>query len=208
LMKLLFFLGSVFVISLSGALQPGPVTATAIAEGMRSRFAGLLIAVGHAIIELPLMILILFGVGRVFQSTLAQVIIGLAGGAVLLYMAVGMLASAKKAALKDTKPVRSNPVAAGIVLTAGNPYFLIWWATIGLGLTVNMRQFGLWAFPLFALVHWICDAAWLTFLSWTSYKGAEVLGPQRFRVALQVCAVAMFLFAAKFIYGAVKLLQI
>jgi len=52
----LFFLAQVLIISCSGAMQPGPVTATAIAMGARNRYAGTLLAIGHGIIEFPLMV--------------------------------------------------------------------------------------------------------------------------------------------------------
>lgn len=94
-MALLLFLIQVFIISFSGAMQPGPVTATAITMGARSRWAGALIAVGHGIIEFPLMALILFGVGALFRRTMTQIVIGLAGGLVLLYMAYGMFKTSK-----------------------------------------------------------------------------------------------------------------
>ena len=57
-MVLLLFLGQVVVISLSGVMAPGPVTAAAIGMGARSRYAGMLLAIGHGIVEFPLMILI------------------------------------------------------------------------------------------------------------------------------------------------------
>jgi len=78
-MALLFFLLKVFVISFSGAMQPGPVTATVITMGTRNRYAGILLAIGHAIIELPLMVLIVLGMGTLFKSEKTQVVIGLAG---------------------------------------------------------------------------------------------------------------------------------
>ena len=67
-MSLLFFLAQVLVISCSGAMQPGPVTATAIAMGARSRYAGSLLAVGHGIIEFPLMVVIILGMGKFFEN--------------------------------------------------------------------------------------------------------------------------------------------
>jgi threonine/homoserine/homoserine lactone efflux protein len=90
-MVLLFFLLQVFVISLSGVMAPGPVTAAAIGMGTRSRFAGSLIAVGHGIVEFPLMVLIVLGAGGVFELPAAQIGIGLAGGIILLVMGIGML---------------------------------------------------------------------------------------------------------------------
>ena len=104
-MSLLLFLFQVFVISISGAMQPGPVTATAITMGAKNRWAGVLIAVGHGIIEFPLMILIILGLGSIFQKPPTQITIGLIGGAVLLYMALSMFKSSSSSV---------NPAQAGI----------------------------------------------------------------------------------------------
>ena len=87
--QLLFFI-QVFVISFSGAMQPGPVTTTAIALGNRSRHAGLALALGHGLVEFPLMILIMLGMGIILKSSLVQIIIGLAGGTILIIMAIQM----------------------------------------------------------------------------------------------------------------------
>jgi len=203
-MALLVFLLKVFVISLSGAMQPGPVTATAIAIGTRNKYAGILMAVGHAVIELPLMILIMMGIGKLFASEKAQIAIGLAGGTVLLVMAIQMLVTAMRDRTTEEKPVKDKPVLAGLVLSGSNPYFLIWWATIGLKLATDAREFGIWSFPLFALTHWLCDGGWLQGLSWTSFKGATLLGPKKLRIVLLLCSGAMFLFGLKFIYDSVS----
>jgi len=203
-MSLLLFLGQVFIISFSGVMQPGPVTTTAIVDGARNRFAGVLIAVGHGIIEFPLMILILLGLGRIFESPKTQIAIGLVGGLLLLYMAIQMWTTSKAADIGASKPVKSKPVIAGIVLSAGNPYFLIWWATIGLKLATDAKEFGVWAFVLFALTHWSVDCAWLAALSWASFKGATLVGPGCYRIVLKVCSAAMFLFGLKFIYDSVS----
>ena len=201
-MSLLFFLLQVFVISFSGAMQPGPVTATAIAIGGRNRYAGVFIALGHAIIEFPLMILIMMGIGKVFQSPKFQIVVGLAGGVVLLIMAITVLISLKANDGKQEKTRRDKPVLAGLILSASNPYFLLWWATIGLALATTAKGFGIWAFALFALVHWLCDCLWLQALSWASFKGSSVLGPHRQRVVLMICSLALFAFGLIFIYHA------
>jgi threonine/homoserine/homoserine lactone efflux protein len=61
-------------------MAPGPVTAAAIGMGTRSRYAGMLIAIGHGIVEFPLIVLIVLGLGRILKLPTAQIIIGLAGG--------------------------------------------------------------------------------------------------------------------------------
>ncbi|TFG49810.1 MAG: hypothetical protein E4H40_02360, partial [Candidatus Brocadiia bacterium] len=101
--------------------------------------------------------------------------------------------------------VRSKPVAAGILLSAGNPYFLLWWATIGLKLATDARSFGILAFPLFAITHWTVDCVWLLALSWASFKGKKLLGQESYHIVLKVCSAAMFFFSLKFIYDSIAL---
>ena len=152
-MSVLFFLFEVVLISLSCVMAPGPVTAAAIAMGARNRFAGVLIAVGHGIIEFPLMILIILGMDKILSSSYTKIVIGLAGGVFLLIMAIGMLSSVIKTEEQNVRVVKSGPLVAGIALSGGNPYFLLWWATVGLALATTATQLGVWAFGLFAIVH-------------------------------------------------------
>ncbi len=205
-MNLLFFLVEVVVISLSGVMAPGPVTAAAIGMGTRSRYAGPLIAVGHGVVEFPLMILIVLGVGRILKLPTAQIVISLAGGIFLLIMAIQMLKSLHSAEKQQGKVTKSAPVLAGVILSAGNPYFLLWWATIGLALATTATGIGIWAFALFAIIHWLCDLIWLSALSWASFKGSVLLGPRGMRIVLLICSAALFVCGLIFIYNAVNIL--
>ncbi len=205
-MDLLFFLAQVFIISITGALQPGPVTATAITMGTRNRWAGTLMAVGHGIIEFPLMIVIVLGVGLYFKMPKVQIAIGLAGGVFLILMGIQSLVGLKSEAEVKSKSLDSKPVLAGIILSAGNPYFLLWWATVGLALATEATKWGIWAFALFAMTHWSVDLIWLQILSWASFKGSTLLGQRGLRAVLVFCSVALFGFGLYFIYMAVNLL--
>jgi threonine/homoserine/homoserine lactone efflux protein len=199
-MSLLLFLSNVLVISLSGALAPGPVTAAAIGMGSSDRWAGLFMALGHGLVEFPLMLLLLLGVGRLLKRPSLSILIGLAGGGFLVFLAVGMFQGLGGAGAAPVQATANGPLAAGILLSVGNPYFLVWWATVGLTLITTARTtFGLWAFGLMALVHWSCDLVWLTVLSWASFRGSVLLGPRGQQVVLAVCAAAMFAFGLYFI---------
>jgi threonine/homoserine/homoserine lactone efflux protein len=201
-MGVLLFLFQVISISLSGVMAPGPVTTAAIAMGARNRYAGALIAVGHAIIEFPLMILIILGMGRILESTKTQIVIGLVGGAFLLTTAAQMLISLRTTTSSQGNVRKEKPVIAGVILSAGNPYFLFWWATVGIKLAIGARQLGVWAFGLFAVVHWLCDFVWLQVLSWGSFKGTKLLGERSQRIILMVCSGVLFFFGLFFIYSA------
>ena len=85
-------------------------------------------------------------------------------------------------------------------MTAANPYFLIWWTTIGLALTTQATQLGIFAFALFVLIHWLCDLIWLEALSLASFRGSKLLGPRTQRIILSVCAAAMLAFGIRFLY--------
>ncbi len=201
-MTLLLFLIQVFVISLSGVLSPGPVTAAAIATGQRSRHSGALLAVGHGLLEFPLMILIMLGMGRLLKLSYTQIAIGLAGGIVLLIMAIQMLRSANASQDKQNQQVKGGSILTGFILSASNPYFLVWWATVGLALATTARQLGIWAFALFTITHWLCDLIWLEALSLASFKGTLLLGPRSQKIVLLVCSLAMLFFGLFFIYRA------
>ena len=201
-MSLLLFLIQVVVISLSGVMAPGPVTAAAIAMGARSRYAGTLIAIGHAIIEFPLIILITLGMGKLLELANTRIVIGLAGGAFLMIMAIRMLIGLKTTHNPQDQGRKENPLLTGLILSAGNPYFLLWWATVGLALATRATQLGIWAFALFALVHWLCDYVWLQALSWASFNGSKLFGPRSQKIVLLICSIALLFFGLLFIYNA------
>lgn len=199
-MAVLFFLAEAFLISFSGAAQPGPVTAAAIAFGRRNRYAGIALAIGHGVIEFPLMVLIVLGLGRFFERVPVQIVIGLVGGAVLLFMGIQMRIGLRTAQRREETAVKSQPLLAGMVLSASNPYFLLWWATIGLALATEATGFGIWAFVLFAMVHWAVDLGWVTALSWASFKGSTLMTERNQRSILAGCANAMVIFGMKFVF--------
>ena len=62
---MLAFLIQTILISLSGVMAPGPITAVTIGKGSVSPYAGALVAVGHGIVEFPLMAAVYFGAGYI-----------------------------------------------------------------------------------------------------------------------------------------------
>jgi len=201
-MELVWFLVGVGGVSLTGVMMPGPVTAAAIAMGASNRYAGALMAVGHGIVEFPLIVLITLGMKEIIESTPVKVVIGLAGGVFLIIMAIQILSSLKNANKPQVAISKSAPLLAGVILSGCNPYFFIWWATAGLALATTAAGLGVWAFVLFAIVHWLCDLVWLEALSWASFRGSVLLNPRRQRIVMLVCATVLFGFGLLFIGGA------
>jgi len=194
------------VISLSGVMAPGTLTAATIAQGTRSKNAGALIAIGHAIIEIPLIFLLILGFGVVLKSQKTQIAIGFAGGLFLLWMGIQMLRNLRKAEYTSSQGAETGPVMTGLILSVSNPYFLLWWATVGLNLALKAQALGALALVLFAIVHWLCDLVWLHALAWASFKGSALLSPRRQKIVFGFCGIALGFFGAKFIYDAASLL--
>ncbi len=204
-MAFIWFLIEATLISLSGVLAPGPITAVSVGQGSRNPRAGAYVAIGHGIIELPLMVAVFFGVGKLVSLPYMRNTIAFLGGAVLLWMGVGMLRSLRNASITPAIGSRS-PLMAGILLSAGNPYFLVWWATIGADLILRSVGFGLLGFAAFGLMHWLCDLGWDSFLSVLSYKGGKFFGNRFQQIVFAVCGVFLLVSGGKLIWNTLLIL--
>ncbi|MCD6307728.1 MAG: LysE family transporter [Candidatus Latescibacteria bacterium] len=199
------FLIQAVVISLTGVMAPGPITAVTVGTGTRSPHAGALVAVGHGIVEFPLMALIYYGLGDFFRIGAVRAATFALGGLFLLFMGYDMLRSIKKAARLHNGGSR-KPLVAGILLSMGNAYFLIWWATVGASLISKAVAFGIAGVMTFAVVHWFCDLIWFYILSIASYKGGRVFGARFQKTVFAVCGVFLLFFGALFIRDAAGVL--
>ncbi|MEJ2192564.1 MAG: LysE family transporter [Nitrospirota bacterium] len=199
---LVVFLFSAAAVSLSGALSPGPLTAAVVQQGGRSRLAGVLAALGHGVVEFPLIAL---GASTVFKAEGVRVAIGLAGGGYLIFLAKGLVLPTGRRS-EGGEAGGASSLVSGMVLSAGNPYFLLWWATVGLTLVAGAVSFGTAGVVLFAVVHWLCDLVWLSFLSLLSHKGVRAFGAGLARKVDLVSGLVMLVFGGIFIMESVKIL--
>ena len=197
------FLLEAALISLSGVLAPGPMTAVTVGAGTRSPHVGAWIAVGHGIIEIPLMIGVLYGFGTVLNHPTAQAMIGLVGGLFLLFMGINMLRRFRSVQVNPQTSKRS-PIMTGIVLSAGNPYFLIWWATVGATLVMKSVGFGILGFSAFAVLHWLCDFIWCYVLSALAFRGRGFFGGTFQRAVLVLSGSGLLFFSVKFLVDALR----
>jgi threonine/homoserine/homoserine lactone efflux protein len=199
---MLAFLLSAVAISLSGVMAPGPITAATLAAGARFRHAGAFIALGHAAVEMPLILLLAAGIGAFLGSPAVKAGIGLLGGVVLMLMGAQLLLSLRKCKTDSEATVERRPFMTGVVLTGANPYFLFWWATVGLALATQAAEYGALALLVFAVVHWLCDFVWLEVLSWAGFQGSQVFGMRSQKTVAVICAVVLVAFGVKFLYDA------
>jgi threonine/homoserine/homoserine lactone efflux protein len=186
-------------------MAPGPITAVTVAHGNRSQSAGAWVAIGHGIVEFPLMILIFLGFEYFLKSPNVRSVIGLIGGAFLIFMAYGMFRSLRNMDFSTISNFKS-PVAAGAILSITSPYFLIWWATVGASLIIASEEFGLVGFIALAIFHWICDLVWFFFLSAVTFRSGKFFG-NKFQIAIfAICGVFLIFMGGMFIFDAAKLM--
>jgi threonine/homoserine/homoserine lactone efflux protein len=191
------FLASVVLISLTGVMMPGPLFAVTIEKAAKRKTAGLLIALGHGIVEFPLMFFIYYGIEQLVASEIlqtVQVTVGLIGGLVMMVMGVQTFRNRNRTVEKYESP-KHESLIAGIWTTAANAGFILWWLTIGTALIITARSFGLLAFAIFAVVHWLCDFVWYTGISWAIFKS------KKFWTVRVHQAIVLFCFAVLVCFG-------
>ena len=195
------FFGITILISFSGVMMPGPVFAAAIAKGYENERAGIRIALGHGLVEFPLMAFIVLSMGYIFTNELVSAGIGLVGGALLVFLGISMVRARRRAVEGDGKVFPYGPFTAGAVTTSVNPYFFLWWATVGAILIVTAEEFGLIVVVIFAAVHWSCDLAWYWFTSFAVFRTRHLWTPLVHEVVFGVCGVLMIAFGIYFVMG-------
>lgn len=120
-----------WIVSLSGVLAPGPISAMAVTEGARrGAVAGPLIVAGHAIAELGVVVALALGLDQALKQPQVLGAIGLLGGIVLCWMGIGIVKTARAGAVDPRHPAAGptpssrgggSLVRAGLLASVGIP---------------------------------------------------------------------------------------
>jgi len=193
------------VTGLSGAAMPGPVLAAAIwfAAG-RGFWSGPAIVAGHFLLEVTVVVALAAGLARYLTrpDALLVRVIGVVGGVMLLAMAADMLRGLPTLSLAAVQGQRSayGPVTAGCLLSAANPYFWLWWATIGLGLFGRaLAEEGRAGLAAFYSGHILADLAWYSLVSGLVSGGRALLSDGVYRGLIGACALLLLVFGTRFV---------
>jgi threonine/homoserine/homoserine lactone efflux protein len=211
LTTLLTIFASSFFIALSGALMPGPLLTATISESSKHGFiTGPLLVAGHAILELLLVIALLLGLAPFFQLPAVFVTTALSGSVILLWMALGMFRSLPSLRLswEGDQKRRNHPMISGILMSVANPYWIIWWATIGLGYILYSWRFGFWGIAFFFVGHILADLAWYSLIAAAVAGGRHFLTDRLYRSLIAFCAVFLIVFAGYFAYAGFEKLNV
>jgi threonine/homoserine/homoserine lactone efflux protein len=199
-----------FVTALSGALMPGPLLTYTIARTVQSPrrgwLTGALVISGHAVLESVLLAGLLLGVVGFLRAPLAAKIIGVAGAALLVTMGVGLIREVIQGRAGDltageasgSGAARMHPALAGALVSMSNPYWWIWWVTIGSAFLIRFDlTTARWeALAAFFLGHELGDLGWYLTVSTVLYLGKRVIPLAVIQGLLAFCGVVIIGFAA------------
>jgi threonine/homoserine/homoserine lactone efflux protein len=198
---------SSFIIAFSGAMMPGPLLTATVSESSKRGFrAGPMLIAGHGILEMGLLVLLLLGVAPYLQREGVFAVIAIAGGAILLWMAFGMFRTLPtlSLSLQAGKTDNNSLIVSGILLSLANPYWIIWWATIGFGYILHSRQYAVWGIIFFFTGHILADLVWYSAVAAAVGKGRHLFTDGIYRGIMGTCAAFLVVFACYFFYAGLQ----
>jgi threonine/homoserine/homoserine lactone efflux protein len=209
-MDLLSFVATVIIVTASGALAPGPLFFATVSEGAKhGPKTGIIFSIAHTIVEFSLIMIFALGLLTIASEEIVQVIIGIAGGIVLILFGAFQIRNSFKIDSTDFKKPKSSYkhlFLLGLAFTGLNPYFVLWWLTAGAELILISLAFaGLLGVVFMYICHVWMDYVWLTSVAYFSKKGTNIFGLKWFKPLLIIFGAALIFFGLRFIIGAVDI---
>lgn len=189
-----------FLIGLTGALAPGPTLIATINASLKGGWSmGPRVTLGHMAVELLMVILIVAGVSVIFGAY-TWFIAGLGGLALVIF---GLLTIREARTATIDIPVEQaqavRPFLAGAITSISNPYFWIWWITVGSALLIGAYKGGVVLAVAFIAGHWAADLGWFTLISVSIHRGRFILGERQYRWILGLCGTFLLLFGVYYL---------
>ncbi len=190
-----------FVIGLTGALAPGPTLVATINASISGRWTtGLKVSLGHMVVEFFLVILILLGLATV-ALPYTGLIAGIGGTALVVFGTLTILGSRRATLEKSSNQPVANPYLAGLMTSAANPYFWIWWLSIGSAMVIAGLEGGLVVVIAFMFGHWAADTTWYTVVSTSVSRGRTVLPESAYKKTIVICGIFLIFFGIYYVSG-------
>ncbi len=205
-MELFLIFFNSFVVGFSGAMMPGPLLAVGIAETPRHGWkTGPVISTGHAIAEVFVVVALSLGLAALAENGVVTAVIGIVGGTALILMGVQMVYEIvrNRVSYEIAEPEKQSSrklAGKGITATLSNPYWFVWWATVGLSFLVKSVKFG-WIGPVvFYFGHILSDYVWYSAVSVLLFLGRKVIMGRTLRILIGLCALFLIYLGITFIY--------
>lgn len=194
------------IVALSGAMVPGPLLTVTISETIKKgqRAAVLLIA-GHSLLELVLVIGLTFGLYSIINNSVVIRIIGILGGGFLFWMGYGLVADTYRGRISlNLNPsegsLKFGTIFQGIATSLSNPYWTLWWVTIGANFVLSSLKHGVLGLTSFYLGHILGDFLWYALVAYAITTGKRFITDRVYRAILFLCGLFLVVLAITFIF--------
>lgn len=203
-MDFLFILLTGFVIGISGAMIPGPLTLFTISGTLKTnKFAGFKSISGHIIIELAIILVIFFGFNNLLMHKSFLQLVSVIGGMALITMGFILFVNSPKmkiAGIESKPDFDRGLVAGGAIFSLLSPGFFIWWATIGFSTLIKASLLmGIVGVVILTLGHWLADITWYGFLSYMVDKGKNYLSDKAYQNIMRFFSLALIFLGLSFL---------
>ena len=203
-MDLFSFVVTVIILTASGALAPGPLFFATITHGTKhGAKSGLIFSIAHTVVEFLLIMLLALGLLTVASEPIVKMVIGLIGGIVLIAFGTIQIRNSiisNPEDLKKPKASYRHLFILGLAFTGLNPYFILWWLTVGAQLIIIALEFAALIGVLFMFIcHVWMDYVWLTGTAYFAKKGTNIMGLKWYKPLLIVFGVILIYFGITFI---------
>lgn len=208
---LILFLSSL-IIGYSGALMPGPVLIITINEATKKGFrSGFYVCVGHAFLELILVVLLTLGLGEILSLKPIVALTGLLGGMFISWMAYNIFKDTLNRNISLSFDIKSNTqkmnsMMLGIFTSLSNPFWFAWWVFVGASFLLRSLEFGIIGVTAFYTGHILADLSWYGSVSFTIARGKKFLSDRAYKIVLISCGATLVFFGILFIKSGLEAL--
>ena len=201
-----------FGMAIGAVLSPGPVTTAIISQSPRLGWVtGPLVAFGHALLELLMVLLITLGLSTVLGAPSVQTGIALLGGLLLLWMGGGMLIGVLKGKMRlpqgDQNQARMDyprMLSLGMVASITNPFWYAWWMTAAAVYLLQAKAVGFLPVAGFYLGHISADFLWSTTLSTVVGSGKKFITDKVYAALIGACSLFLIYLAVSFLTAGIN----
>lgn len=204
--------GSAFLVGLTGAMAPGPyLTVTITRTVTRGPASAALMLLGHAALEGLLLVGFAFGLHELLRNPHVSNMLAAVGGTFLLWMGWGLLRGAVRGTIAAEAnapgtPSRLGPVLHGAAVSLSNPYWTLWWATIGVKLAADGLAIGPVGVIAFFLGHELADVTWYGLVIAATTRGRHLLADKPYRAIIGACAFFLLYLGTRFVLTGIGVL--
>ena len=203
-----------FLFAIAAVVSPGPVMTAIVSQSPRRGWlVGPLIATGHSLIELGIIVLLAFGLTSGLNTPAIQIIIAIAGGGLLIWMGIDMLAGVirnkvRLPGVSDSADHMNNNqlIRLGMVTTLSNPFWYAWWVTAVPTYLTQLNAVAPLTLTTFFIGHISADYAWDTLLSTVVSSGRRWITDSVFRVIITACGLFFLYLGGTFLLKGLQML--